>query len=215
MKFDKSFELIFVRHAQSYGNVNEPWPEGFHEDDPPLTALGLKQAQALSERFEAGDVSKIFCSTLIRTAQTVQPTAEKLGLKAQMLPDLMEVETTIPGTPLEIAAALAPDSLFCEKEPSPAGGKRLLDNETTADLEARGKRCIDYFKSIAENGDRIIICSHACFFGYLIRPALGYKLPETFNFKIENCSVTSIQIRAGRLPLLLSLNDKSHLYKMN
>ena len=66
--------------------------------DPPLSALGEAQAKALGEHFgaqiektaQAGRVS-LFCSSMTRAMQTIQPLAERLGLPVQVLPDLVEL----------------------------------------------------------------------------------------------------------------------------
>ena len=208
---EKSFNLILLRHAQSFQNVPDPYPPGFHEDDAPLTPFGLLQAQRLSDRFEKGDIQHIFASTLIRAAQTVEPTAQKLGLPVILLPDLMEEETPIAGTELYHLKELAPSAIPCLEEPSPAGGSLLLGNESVIDLTARGERCIKYFRSVAEDGDTVLAATHACFFGYILRAALGISLPESFCWRVNNCAMFRISYRAGQLPLLEAANDIYHI----
>ena len=205
---DKNVDLIFVRHGQSYGNANLPDAPDFHPDDPPLTPLGLWQAECLKERFAPGEVTKIYASTLLRTVQTVHPTAEKMGLPITLLPDLREVGTKIGGTSAEVLREKTPLAIPCESAPLPFP-------ETTAQLEARAERAIRNILDEAVNDDVILIATHGGFFGYLLREVLGISLPETFSWQVLNCSVTHIWLAPDALPKLICAGDVSFLYEKN
>ncbi len=88
----KNFEIIFVRHGQSYGNISSDNNPEYYSDDPSLTEEGLRQAQLLSTRFESGYLDRVFASPLIRAVQTAQPTAQKLNMKIEILNGLVEVD---------------------------------------------------------------------------------------------------------------------------
>lgn len=69
--------VYFVRHGEvenperiKYGRL-----PGF-----PLTAKGAAEAQRLAEELWGKGIQAIFCSPLLRTRQTAQPIAQKLGL---------------------------------------------------------------------------------------------------------------------------------------
>lgn len=210
-KYNKDLEITFVRHAQSWGNISADNKPDYHPDDPPLTPKGLEQAKLLSNRFEKGDLDKIFSSSLVRTAQTVHPTAEKLGLSVKMIPDLMEIETAIKGTDPEIVKELAPTAIPNTGDDTPTGGPLILGMETTDELVKRAERCLDYLFDVCNDGEKILVASHAAFFGYLVRCSLGIKLPETFCWIVENCGIVQIRFRKDDIPILIKAGDVSHL----
>lgn len=207
---EKELEIVFVRHAQSFANIGMG-AAGFHEDDPPLTEEGLRQARLLAARFERGDLQAIYASTLIRTCQTVQPTAQKLDLPICVLPDLMERETVIPGTSLAAVASLAPNALDSARTVFPANAAYSLRDETVLTSVARAKRALDRICGECAPGGAVLVASHGAFFGYLIREALGLRLPEPFAWEVGNCAVTRVRFRPGNVPILMCSNDCGHL----
>lgn len=210
---DYKTQIVFIRHGESYGNIGLATPEGFHPDDPPLTENGLEQAQKLSACFNKGEIAHIYASPLTRTVQTVYPTAQKLGMKIELLPDLMEINTRIAGCEREMLERDFPLAIPCTSEPTPTGGTLLLpENETPLMLAARAKRCIDYIRNSYNSGETVIVVSHGTYFGYLIRECLEIGSDETFNWEVDNCSATCIVLRKdGRKPLLRTANNTVHL----
>lgn len=207
---DKNLELVFVRHGESNGNIGKADP-GFHPEDPRLTPLGLLQAQKLADRFSPGEFSAIYASSLLRTCQTVQPTAEKLGMSVRVLRELMEVNTAIPNADPALIERHAPNAYadFCR-----AAGEEIrfpLVNQTQAQCAARGAYCMETILSAASEGERILICTHGGFIGYLLRYCLGISLPETFNWQIDNAALFHIKMYADKIPKLAAANDISHL----
>ena len=210
---DYKTQIVFIRHGESCGNVGLATPEGFHPDDPPLTENGFRQAQKLAACFEKGEIAHIYASPLTRTVQTVYPTAEKLGMRIELLPDLMEVDTRIAGCEREMLERDFPLAIPCTSEPTPTGDTLLLSgNETPEALAARAKRCINYIRNRYNNGETVIVVSHGTYFGYLIRECLEIGCGETFNWEVDNCSATCVVLRKdGRKPLLRTANYTTHL----
>lgn len=68
--------IIFVRHAEKSA------PNG----DVPLSAAGRERAETLAGMLAPAGVTHILTSEMIRTAETAQPLAKKLGLAAKALP---------------------------------------------------------------------------------------------------------------------------------
>jgi broad specificity phosphatase PhoE len=63
--------VLVVRHAE------KQWEEG----DPPLSEAGWKRADALLEVLAESGVSVLFSTQYVRTSQTLEPIAERLGLE--------------------------------------------------------------------------------------------------------------------------------------
>jgi phosphohistidine phosphatase SixA len=68
--------VIFVRHAEK----SEP------NGDVPLSAAGRERAETLAAMLERAGITHILTSEMIRTAQTAEPLAHKLGLTSKALP---------------------------------------------------------------------------------------------------------------------------------
>lgn len=82
-------KLYLVRHAQSTANV-------FHKINtalpgPPLTELGEKQAQALSEQLQGEPVVAVYASRATRAQQTAKPLATARSLEVGVLDGVHEV----------------------------------------------------------------------------------------------------------------------------
>lgn len=81
-------EVVAVRHGQSTWNVEHRFTG---QADPPLSALGLRQAAALATACRAMDVRAVASSDLRRAASTAGVVCEALGLPAPVeVPDLRE-----------------------------------------------------------------------------------------------------------------------------
>ncbi len=202
-------EIIFLRHAQSLANVGRAYP-GFHPDDPPLSELGSVQAERLARRLADEAIDAIYASTLIRTCQTVEPTASALGTKVRLLPELREAGTEIAGSSLQNFSRLAPSSLESARR---IGWESVpsLANESEPQLAARAVGALASIRSEHPEGGRVLVASHAAFFGFLLRAALGLSLPEPFAWEVTNCALTRVLLRDDGIPLLLSANDTAHL----
>lgn len=81
--------IVFVRHAQSVRpRLGEP-----DDDQRPLRADGLVQAEELVERLAAYAPAAVLSSPQLRAVQTVRPTADALGLAVTTWAELREWES--------------------------------------------------------------------------------------------------------------------------
>jgi probable phosphoglycerate mutase len=85
-------DLLIIRHGES-----EPAREDAPADladghaDPGLDPVGHEQALRLADRLAGKHFDALYVTTLRRTAQTIAPLAERLGITPQVEPDLREV----------------------------------------------------------------------------------------------------------------------------
>ncbi len=82
--------LFLIRHAVA-GVRNNLDPS---DDRRPLDHVGINQALAIAAGWTGDDVEAIFSSPALRCVQTVEPLAERLGLKVQIAPELFEGAST-------------------------------------------------------------------------------------------------------------------------
>ena len=78
-------ELIIVRHALPESEKRDNGPAA-----PPLTSLGLRQAEATADLLAAEGVDHVVTSTMQRAIQTGRPLADRLGLTPECLEGLKE-----------------------------------------------------------------------------------------------------------------------------
>lgn len=105
-------ELILVRHGEPAWSV-----DGHQRNDPELTARGRAQAAALAARLAdhtedpaRGPVDRLLVSPAVRAQETAAPIAEALGLEAETVGWLLELNNPAAwdGAPIEeIEAAFA------------------------------------------------------------------------------------------------------------
>jgi broad specificity phosphatase PhoE len=81
--------LLLARHGQTNDNLEPIRVQGF--TDTPLNDTGRRQANELAERIAREEqVSSLWCSDLIRAAETARIVGERIGLTAQPEPRLRE-----------------------------------------------------------------------------------------------------------------------------
>ncbi len=203
-------ELYFIRHGESNGNV------GVHEagvppDDPRLTENGLFQAKRIAERFSNTEISAIYTSALMRACQTMQPTAEDHGMQMHVMRELMEVGTLLPNTDPNTCKSMAPNAYDDLCRVNGETVRFAPEDESQEVCAARAAFCIKTVFGNCLDGDRVLICTHGGFIGYLLRYCLGIALPEHFNWQIDNGSVFGIRFYKDKIPKLICANEISHL----
>ncbi len=202
---DMSVQIVFVRHGESYGNIGLPAPEGFSEEDTPLTEYGLRQADALADYwFDGIDVAEIFASPFTRTIQTIYPTAKKLKMPIVLSADLLEVGSTTSGAD---AHRINTDFPLC----IPFSEKSLPVPETEEQKAKRAKRFVDFIAGNYKSGETVVVATHGTFFSYLVRAVLNAEGDNCFNSQIDNSAVTVVALRKNEPPLLRTANNTSHL----
>jgi 2,3-bisphosphoglycerate-dependent phosphoglycerate mutase len=94
-------ELVIIRHAQP-----EWVKDGLSVDNPPLTDLGFRQADAVAREIANEQFDEILVSPLLRTRQTAEPILNTFSRALVIEPWLEEIRNPIwHGTPQEKAEA--------------------------------------------------------------------------------------------------------------
>ncbi len=85
-------ELVLIRHGESAPfSPDAPFPLRDGHGDPPLAAVGHRQAEAVGRHLASEPIEAIYVTTLQRTHQTAAPLAATLGLEPAVIPELREV----------------------------------------------------------------------------------------------------------------------------
>lgn len=203
-------EVILARHGSS-----APFEEKARfglvggQSDPPLTPTGHAQSLALARRLARERVMGLFITPLRRTAETVAPLAEQLGLEAIVVPELREVHL----------GEWETDGGFSARRPDRGAlRQRVLDEEEwglipgAEDLQALEKRVRLGLEKVASyvGPDRVGV---AVVHGGVIAEAchqITQSRPFAF-FATENCSITRLIRDPDGRWTLQTFNDTAHL----
>ena len=89
--------IYIVRHAQPQWSV-----DGIGIDEPHLTALGYRQAEALGQALCHLPVTDFYVSNLLRARETAAPLARLLGREPEIIPWFQEIQAKpLDGLPQE------------------------------------------------------------------------------------------------------------------
>ena len=211
-------EIYIVRHGQSMSNV------GVESVDPPLTALGERQAARLGEALQNVRFDYIFASHLSRAVQTAAAVARRQA-----------------GTPpILIRPALAECSTPKSFVQSPDVLRGIYENVSFDRLDipafpseqARGDDCLetyirrlaydcgfDYAEETPEGVLRrregnLLIAAHGVFNAYLIGGLVHFPFDKNVIVSQHNACVNRFSlftVNGVRRVRFLSFNDVSHL----
>jgi 2,3-bisphosphoglycerate-dependent phosphoglycerate mutase len=202
-------EIIFVRHGASADAVpGARFPLIDGRGDPPLSALGEAQAEAVAQRLSGEPVAGIFVTSLRRTQITAAPLAVALGIEPVVVDALSEVRLgDWEGGEYRLRAAAGDPVIrrvFEEERWD------LIPNAESHDsLSARVRAGVE--QVVASTGpDRVAVAvAHGGVIGEACRQATRSR-PFAFVHS-DNGSVTRIVVGEDGRWLLRAFNDVCHL----
>lgn len=161
--------LLLARHGETADNANGLI---LGRRDPPLSAVGLGQAEALATRTRRADVAAVWCSPLLRARQTASVVAEATGCGLAVLDDLIESDRgTWEGQAVAELARVSPELHAAFERGDPAFA--FPEGESLLDQVQRTRRALTH---IAAGAAPALVVAHAG----TIRAALmamGHALP--------------------------------------
>jgi len=199
-----STQVLVVRHAQTYGNIEGRFC-GHSETE--LTPLGIAQAQALGARLRPLPIDAAYTSDLSRAALTASHVLEGRDLAPVLDPSLREMHygewESRPGS--EVGAefpGLLRDFFAC-RIPSAPGG------ETIQELRSRTAGAV---RRVAADhrGGMVLVVSHGNAIMAMLAELLGLPIEATWSFRCDNTSISRLHFsKSGRFTLL-GYNDFAH-----
>ena len=208
-------KITLVRHGQSEANA------GLTDFlDSNLTALGREQAQLTARRLRGEGLTRAYVSPLRRALETIAPTCEATGLRAEVYADVCEYFNaawpgykTFPGlTPAQIQQKF-PFAFFGHTFPcSDTWWPQELENDSL--MYARAVRVRDALLGLyAETEEHVLIVSHAETVGRLTEAFLHLPPAPDDPPWSDNCGVTRLSAGpdVSEPATLLFQNDTSHL----
>jgi probable phosphoglycerate mutase len=198
--------LIIVRHGESEWNRIHRYQGQL---DAPLSALGLRQAEALAQRLKAEELDHIYTSPLQRAALTAKAIA-----------------AYHPSVPFDTADALleinhgAWQGKFADEIVAEYGdGLREWREHPTRSQMPGGesfsnilKRTLDFREQLcARHTDQTaLVSTHDVVVKILVADALGMNMDRINRIWVTNASISVIEYGSD-LPYLVSLSEACHL----
>jgi probable phosphoglycerate mutase len=197
--------MCMVRHGETAWNA-EGRVQG--QLDIPLNATGLAQARAVSEALAGESFSAIYASDLVRTRQTAEYTAARLGIEVRLERALRERHYGMFErlTYVEVKERYPAEyARFRDKDPD-------FDFGTGEGLAAFAARALACVAALAERhaGENILVFTHGGVLEMVYRHATGRGLSSPRDFEIPNAALNRIEAAAGAWRIL-AWADISHL----
>ena len=199
--------VLLIRHGESApAHPDRPFPLRDGHGDPPLDAVGVRQAELLADRLQHDSLAAIYVTTLQRTHETAAPLAERLALPVIEEPDLREVHLGEweGGLLRERAAAGDPlfQRIFAEERWDVIPGAEPHDS-----FDARVWRG---FRRIVEAhpDQRVAAVAHGGVIGQLL-----HRVTKSHRFAFagsDNASISEVVAGPDRI-VLRRYNDVAHL----
>jgi len=177
--------LYLVRHAHA------DWQP---EETRPLSASGRAAAQAIAGLLSAIPVAAIYSSPAQRSIETVEPLAQRLGIRVDVVPELRERQ-------LPVVPAGDFDRMVQEAWRVPTGAR--ADGESNAVAQTRGLTAVRQF--IARHAEQpLVVATHGNLMALILNgfdPSFGYEFwrelsfPDVYELEFE----VSALIRVRRI----------------
>ncbi|MBI9044225.1 MAG: histidine phosphatase family protein [Anaerolineaceae bacterium] len=152
-------KLFFVRHGESEANVmnmmsNRGWIHG-------LTEKGKAQAAGLAQEIKHLPFKRVYASPLKRTVETAELLAEPLGLSVETHAGLREVDSGILEGKSDEESWKIFFKIFYDWFEDQNWDSKVEEGDSLNDLRARFLPALENILAENEDGDHILIVSHA------------------------------------------------------
>jgi ribonuclease H / adenosylcobalamin/alpha-ribazole phosphatase len=197
--------LLLVRHGQTELSVQRRYSG---RGNPPLTALGVRQAMAAATRLATMDFSTVVCSPLARARQTADAVAGLAGVPVIEVPGLIEADFGAwEGLTFAEAAARDPElhrAWLSDPSVAPPDGESF--EEVSARIAAIRDDLLTRYA-----GSTIVVVSHVTPIKTLLRLALDAGPSVLFRLHLDLASLSTAEFYPDGHSSVRLVNDTSHL----
>jgi len=203
---NSDINLWVVRHGYRIDFSDPHWREtAEHPDNPPLAPIGFEQAAETAERLKDENIDYIIASPFLRTVQTANQIAKKLGKKVQLetgLSEYLSVKDFNCMPELDDPHDLVKDYPFVNPESG-----HMVSPAYPEDWVALTERVNKALSGIIEKyGTNILIISHGSPIKSLFQTLVGYDGEEYPSM----CSVSQFRYESGQWTMDVH-DDSAHL----
>jgi len=199
--------LLLARHGVTMANQEDRF---IGSTDPPLSAEGLRQAEALGARLVSEGLAAIYSSPQLRARQTADAVARACRLAVRIEVDLREIDFGCwEGLTWAEIMARYPEQMRAWQadaaaEPSPHGGESL------AQTARRARTVYEKIVCRRNEGETVLVVAHGGVLQALLCEALGPPLRARWSYLLKAAALSELQIVKGQ-PVLVLLNESSFL----
>ncbi len=193
-------DLYIIRHGESLGNAGYGGRTDLtlkESTDPILTEKGVLQADAAGKFLKDTQFDAFYSSAMLRAARTaveiIKHQPENCTLK--IMPELCEVGVTpeYKGVELDEIKEFFPDAVYAEGCDVTETRMRYDTHEINGKVNERARFVIEYLRNKYNNGEKVVIVSHAAFITNLVFTIMGLdKTSPAFDIDYYNTSVTRV-----------------------
>jgi len=181
--------------------------------DLPLDAIGIAQARATADALAGAQLSAVFASPLKRAFNTAELIANRAGLTARPLPDLLDINYGAWQGLTRAEAQAATPELFARWASAPHL-VRFPDGESLDDVRARAMRGLLGVAELYPNG-RVCLVGHMIVNGVLLCAVLGLGNDAIWRITQDTCCINIFRYDAARYRFIIDrLNDTHHLQQV-
>lgn len=198
-------KLILVRHATTKDNINGNLSGHIDSD---LSDLGNTQILKLNKFLEKENIDCIYTTTSTRTKNTIKDIAKSKNLNIVESDKLKEINFgDFEGMNFEYIKNSFPEEF--EKIIQNEFEYKYPNGESLVDSYNRVCKELNYI--LESNKEKtILICAHAGTIRNIISYLIGNTHEYHWNFKIDNASISIIDIVDG-FPVIQTLNNTAYL----
>ncbi len=194
-------DLVIIRHGR---------PQRVEDlavaADPGLTDIGWAQAEAVARFLLAERVDHVVTSPMRRARETARPLADALGIEAEVVDDLAEIDRDSTSyVPVEEMKAEGGESWQAVME-DPTSLHGDVDVEEFADLVTAAFEDI----IVQHPGETVAVFCHGMVTMQFLRRILRY--PDVHGLRTDYGSITRVQAATSRpIRSVRSVNETGHL----
>ncbi|MET9803967.1 bifunctional RNase H/acid phosphatase [Streptomyces sp. NPDC006368] len=200
--------FVLLRHGETALTPEKRF-SGSGGTDPELSPVGLRQADAVASALAArGTVQEIVSSPLLRTRQTAEAVAARLGLEVRIDDGLRETDFGAwEGLTFAEVRERYPDDLnawLASAKSAPTGGESFA--ATARRVAATRDRLTSLYA-----GRTVLLVTHVSPIKTLVRLALGAPPESLFRMELSAASLSVVAYYQDGNASVRLLNDTSHL----
>ena len=198
-KDNVELELYLVRHGESTSNAGlDGEMSEEYKVDPPLSDLGIREAELLGEYFSDLELDCILASGLRRASRTGHEVAKRQPANGAKQVEVNKIFTecgTGLGTKGRTVEEIQKDFPTVISAEGTDPDERVVYHDklkTDAEYLERGKKAIEYIRNRFHNGEKVMVTAHAAFNTFMLYAALELGWEQVFDPSFNNTGVTKI-----------------------
>jgi broad specificity phosphatase PhoE len=205
---DSPTTLYLIRHGATEANLARPPRIQGRRHNPPLSRLGVRQAEATRDFLAVRPIGHCYSSPLLRAVQTAALVAAPHGISPQPLEALTECDVgEWEGLDWGTIRARHPDAY--RRFHADPGAFGYPGGESFADVHARAAPALEALLR-AHPGEAVLVVAHHVVNRTYLAGLLGLPPGQSRGVVLDNCGI-SVVVRDGGVTTVATLNAAFHL----